>query len=126
MIMEIIFRILTEEDIESINVLKGAAASALYGERAAAGVIVITTKKGKSRKDDRWGITLSSEFRAGFVDKSTFPKYQNMYGAGYNEDLRQVTVNGKKVWVPPFASDASIGEQDSILIKWFINGMLLH
>ena len=35
------------DDIESINVLKGAAASALYGSRAANGVVIITTKKGK-------------------------------------------------------------------------------
>ena len=38
------------EDIESINVLKGAAATALYGSRAANGVVLITTKKGKKKK----------------------------------------------------------------------------
>ncbi|QQM28248.1 SusC/RagA family TonB-linked outer membrane protein [Elizabethkingia sp. M8] len=73
---------MNQEDIESINVLKGAAASSLYGERALNGVIVITTKKGKSQ-DNRWGITLSTEVNVGTVDKKTFPKYQSRYGAGY-------------------------------------------
>src|SRR5690606_30559159 len=41
---------LNPDDIESINVLKGAAASALYGSRAANGVIMITTKKGRKAK----------------------------------------------------------------------------
>ena len=60
-------------DIESINVLKGAAASALYGERASAGVIIITTKKGKSGNgDQRWGVTFNSETQIGNMDKSTF------------------------------------------------------
>ncbi|MDM1554471.1 MULTISPECIES: SusC/RagA family TonB-linked outer membrane protein [Chryseobacterium] len=70
-------------DIESVNVLKGAAASALYGERASSGVVVITTKKGKSRKDNEWGVTLSTEYQYGEIDRSTFAKYQNQYGAGY-------------------------------------------
>ena len=72
---------INQEDIESINVLKGAAASALYGERAGNGVILITTKKGKSKKGI--GLTLSSEVQTGTIDKSTFAKYQNKYGAGY-------------------------------------------
>ncbi|RLD47470.1 MAG: SusC/RagA family TonB-linked outer membrane protein [Bacteroidetes bacterium] len=73
------------DDIESINVLKGAAATALYGSRAANGVIIITTKKGnKVRKgEDAIGITLSSSVTMGIIDKSTFPEYQTGYGAGY-------------------------------------------
>jgi TonB-dependent SusC/RagA subfamily outer membrane receptor len=70
------------DDIESINVLKGAAATALYGSRAATGVIMITTKKGNQKKNGI-GITINSNFTLGTVDKSTFPKYQNKYGAGY-------------------------------------------
>ena len=69
------------EDIESINVLKGAAASALYGSRAANGVIMITTKKGKQRQGI--GITLSTGVTIGQMDKDTFIKYQEKYGAGY-------------------------------------------
>ncbi|HEX8041268.1 MAG TPA: SusC/RagA family TonB-linked outer membrane protein [Chryseosolibacter sp.] len=69
------------EDIENINVLKGAAASALYGSRAANGVVMITTKKGKARKG--LGISISSGVTVGTIDKDTFIKYQNKYGAGY-------------------------------------------
>ncbi|SFQ50745.1 SusC/RagA family TonB-linked outer membrane protein [Parafilimonas terrae] len=67
------------EDIASVNVLKGAAASALYGSRAANGVILITTKKGKSGL----GITLNLGASTGNMDKSTWIKYQRQYGSGY-------------------------------------------
>lgn len=73
---------INQEDIESINILKGAAATALYGSRAANGVVMVTTKKGK-KGDDKVGFTFSSSMTVGTVDKSTFPKYQNKYGAGY-------------------------------------------
>ena len=69
------------DDIESINVLKGAAASALYGSRAANGVIMITTKKGKKRSGV--GISLSTGVTVGQIDKDTFVEYQKNYGAGY-------------------------------------------
>lgn len=74
------------DDIESINVLKGAAATALYGSRAANGVIMITTKKGSastSTVKKGLGVTINSGVTLGFVDKSTFPEYQTSYGAGY-------------------------------------------
>lgn len=74
---------INQENIESVNILKGAAASALYGERGSDGVILIVTKNGKGKDDGSWGVTLSSGITAGFIDKSTFPKYQNKYGAGY-------------------------------------------
>ena len=74
---------INQEDIASINVLKGAAASALYGERGLNGVIVITTKNGRGKEDGSWGVTLSSSVNVGSIDKSTFPTYQNKYGAGY-------------------------------------------
>ena len=74
------------EDIESINVLKGSAASALYGSRAANGVIMITTKKGKKTlgtKRSGLGVTFNTSASIGFVDKKTFVDYQDQYGAGY-------------------------------------------
>ncbi|NSL90478.1 SusC/RagA family TonB-linked outer membrane protein [Chitinophaga sp. Mgbs1] len=66
---------LNPDDVESIQVLKGASASALYGSQAANGVILITTKKGKS------GIA-KIEFSSGFtLDKVAYkPKLQNSYG----------------------------------------------
>ncbi|MEI7500965.1 MAG: SusC/RagA family TonB-linked outer membrane protein [Bacteroidota bacterium] len=74
------------EDIESINVLKGSAATALYGSRAANGVIMITTKKGvKAVGEQRKGVgvTFNTSATMGFVDKSTFIDYQKDYGGGY-------------------------------------------
>ena len=69
------------DDIETLNILKGAAAAALYGWQAGNGVIMITTKKGKTKKG--MGITISSEVTVGTVDKSTFVDYQDKYGQGY-------------------------------------------
>ena len=66
------------EDIENISVLKGPAATALYGSRAANGAIVITTKAGRTTKG--LGISFSSNFsfeRAGF-----WPDFQDQYGPG--------------------------------------------
>jgi len=73
-------------NIESINVLKGSAATALYGSRASAGVIMITTKRGTILKEGERapiGVSLSSGFTFSKIDKSTFPVYQDQYGAGY-------------------------------------------
>jgi TonB-dependent SusC/RagA subfamily outer membrane receptor len=74
------------DDIESINVLKGAASTALYGSRAARGVILITTKKGKlasATQKKRFGVSYNFNATRGYIDKKTFPTYQNEYGAGY-------------------------------------------
>jgi len=74
---------INSDDIESINVLKGSAASALYGTRGANGVIMITTKKG-SKKTGKGkspiGVTVKQNFT--FEQVSVLPKYQNKYGGG--------------------------------------------
>jgi TonB-linked SusC/RagA family outer membrane protein len=104
------------DDIESINVLKGAASTALYGSRAANGVVIITTKKG--RKNQGIGVTASLGYSVGSIDKSTFPEYQNQYGGGYGlyyEDptgrflLRDINGDGKDDLVVPTGEDASWG-----------------
>ncbi|MCK0125420.1 SusC/RagA family TonB-linked outer membrane protein [Gelidibacter sp. F2691] len=104
------------DDIESINVLKGAAATALYGSRASNGVVMITTKKGTSKKGV--GITISSSLTMGTADSSTLPTYQNKYGAGYGPDyasedgyfeLYDVDGDGIKDLTTPFTEDASYG-----------------
>ena len=69
------------EDIESINVLKGGAATALYGYRASNGVIVITTKRGKRNRG--MGVTVTSSTMFNQFNPDTFAKYQKEYGAGY-------------------------------------------
>lgn len=102
-------------DIESINVLKGAAATALYGSRAANGVVIITTKKGA--KKEGIGVTVNSSLTTGAIDKSTFITYQDKYGAGYGpyygstgyfEDV-DVDGDGTDDLVVPTYDDASFG-----------------
>jgi TonB-linked SusC/RagA family outer membrane protein len=66
------------DDIESMTVLKGPNASALYGSRAANGVIYIVTKKGSKRKG--LGITLSTNVT--FDSPMILPEYQDTYGQG--------------------------------------------
>ncbi len=70
------------DEIESVNVLKGAAASALYGSRAANGVIMITTRHDRSAFK-KLSITATQSTQVGLIDKSTLPKYQTQYGQGY-------------------------------------------
>lgn len=69
---------INSEDVESVSVLKGASAAALYGNRAANGVIIVTTKKGKQRKGI--GIDVSSDVQ--IQDLLVVPDYQNQYGGG--------------------------------------------
>ncbi len=71
------------DDIESINVLKGANAAALYGSVAANGVLMITTKKGR---EGRMSVNVSSNVT--FDNPLTTPKIQNIYGAAVNESAR--------------------------------------
>ncbi|WP_277478897.1 SusC/RagA family TonB-linked outer membrane protein [Catalinimonas alkaloidigena] len=68
------------DDIETISVLKGGAAAALYGSRAANGVILITTKRGKGQK----GIGVEYNGNLTFDTPSMFPDYQYEYGQGFD------------------------------------------
>ena len=72
------------DNIESLTVLKGPAASILYGSRASAGAIVITTKSGKGMSD-KTSVTISSSYNVQNV--YGLPKYQNDYGQGTNNDF---------------------------------------
>ena len=94
------------DDIENVTVLKGAAASALYGSRGSNGVILITTKKGKKGL----GITINSTVSLSEIDKSTFPKYQTQYGAGYAQYFNEANIfNNPNAQVAPTGDDASNG-----------------
>jgi TonB-linked SusC/RagA family outer membrane protein len=102
------------DDIESITVLKGAAATALYGSQGGNGVIMITTKKGARGL----GITVNSGVSIGKYDKSTFVKYQQEYGGGYGayyEDpsgfflYRDIDGDGTDDLVMTTSEDASYG-----------------
>jgi TonB-linked SusC/RagA family outer membrane protein len=66
------------DDVESINVLKGPSAAALYGSRGANGVVLITTKSGKGTK----GIGVSFNSNTAFESPFRLPKWQNEYGQG--------------------------------------------
>ncbi len=82
---------LDPNDIESMNVLKGAAASSLYGSRAANGVVLITTKSGAPKKGAK---SLNVTYRAGYSTEkiADIPTFQNSYGAGAN--FRTQSSNG--------------------------------
>ncbi|WEK34552.1 MAG: SusC/RagA family TonB-linked outer membrane protein [Candidatus Pseudobacter hemicellulosilyticus] len=69
------------DDIESITVLKGAAATALYGSRAGNGALIITTKSGK-RKGGGIGVTVNSN--SSISDVLRWPDWQYEYGQGNN------------------------------------------
>lgn len=67
------------EDIESVTVLKGPSAAALYGQRAANGAIMITTKSGR-RKKKGWTVTLNSNYSVEQINR--WPDMQFEYGQG--------------------------------------------
>jgi TonB-dependent SusC/RagA subfamily outer membrane receptor len=118
---------LNPDDIESISILKGQAASALYGSRGSNGVIQIVTKKGtKHRKG--LGITINSSVT--FDHVAYFPKFQREYGGGvdllprgysdnsgyYKLPYAELDVNGDTIGhfksfdlVPIYAVDESSG-----------------
>ncbi len=78
---------LNPDDIESINVLKGANAAALYGSEAANGVLMITTKKGREGK---LAINYSSNIT--FDTPLTTPKIQNVYGAEVDDEAHTIGI----------------------------------
>lgn len=78
---------INQNDIESVTVLKGPAAAALYGARAANGALIITTKSG--HKNNRLGIEFKSTFSVDAVNN--WPDYQYRYGQGTG---RQFDTNG--------------------------------
>ena len=76
------------DDVESLSVLKGPSATALYGNRASGGVVVITTKKakpGEAKLDINHSTTLDLV--------GSLPKYQDEYGGGYSQDWETFAFN---------------------------------
>ncbi|MCU7550959.1 SusC/RagA family TonB-linked outer membrane protein [Chitinophagaceae bacterium LB-8] len=69
---------LNSEDFESVSILKGSAAAALYGSRALNGVVLITTKKGKQRK----GLGVSVTQAVNITNPYSGPTFQNEFGGG--------------------------------------------
>jgi TonB-linked SusC/RagA family outer membrane protein len=87
---------LNPDDIESVNILKGPAATALYGIQAASGAIIITTKKGTNRKGI--GVTFNSSVT---MDKvSNLPPLQHQYAQGSGGAYRGPSTKTSISWGP--------------------------
>lgn len=117
------------ENIETIDILKGAAASALYGSDANFGVIVITTKNGKGYNR---GIGVDVNLSANAEQVAVFPDLQTKYGPGYDratnvsafgsddEGWIKMTVNGQNVVRPIFRAYAQFGPKlDGRQVYWW-------
>jgi TonB-linked SusC/RagA family outer membrane protein len=95
------------DDIENISVLKGPAAAALYGSRAAAGVVVITTKKGSEGKAQ---VSFNSKFQSNWANR--LPEQQDKYKRGYYDSTGSLyegeatTTMGS--WGAPFADGETV------------------
>ncbi|PWS27974.1 hypothetical protein DHW03_10450 [Pedobacter yonginense] len=71
---------LNQDDIESVTILKGPAAAVLYGSRAVAGAVIVTTKKGSKGQTGK--VELSSNYN--YLEVNRLPSYQNEYSQGTN------------------------------------------
>src|SRR5699024_4232440 len=101
------------EDIESVTVLKGGPASALYGSRAANGAILYTTKsakEGQTTIEYNTGVTFESIYK--------YPNLQREYGGGSGDKLSQVTIDGKEYNIPQFQVDESWGPKYDPNLKY--------
>lgn len=108
---------LNPEDIQSINVLKGANAAALYGSRAANGAIVITTRDGAAVQGVRFSLNSSVTFERPWI----LPDFQDEYGLGYNGEYSYVDGRGGGIndgidmsWGPPL--------DGRLIPQWWSNG----
>ena len=92
------------EDIESLSVLKGAAAAALYGSRAADGVVLITTKQGK---EGRTIVNFNSKVSTSWADK--LPQVQTEFGPGSYSSNGVLSTDGVyNSWGPKIPADSTI------------------
>ncbi len=99
--------------IESVNVLKGPSASALYGIRGQNGVVMITTKSGKGAKDVQ--VEINSSFA--LQQATNFMDYQNKYGGGYTQEW-QTLPNGDK-YVQAHADESWGPKLDGTMVREF-------
>ena len=100
---------ISPDDIESMSILKGASATAIYGSRGANGVVLITSKKaamGVGQKS--FGVSVNSSVTVEQV--GIIPQYQKLYGGG-SGPLTEITVDGKKYLYPDLDTDESWGQR---------------
>lgn len=100
---------INSDDIESISVLKGAAAAALYGSRAGNGVILITTKSGTAKR----GIGVSVNESFSFDRAYLFPNIQSTFGSGSYAETTDVISDAS--WGPRLDTGKSFVQWDSPL-----------
>lgn len=105
------------DDIENISVLKGPSAAALYGTRAANGVILITTKKGK--ENTKATLTLNTGIE--FENVVRLPKRQKLYGGGFSSTFQQVNIGGTAYNISEYAVDESWGPKldGTPVLHWY-------
>ena len=97
------------DDIETLNVLKGSGATALYGPIGRNGVVVITSKRAKTGKSS---FVIDQALQVSNV--YILPEYQNEYGGGYSQSFS--TLNGQNI--PNYAADESWGPRlDGTLVR---------
>ncbi|MCL6218683.1 SusC/RagA family TonB-linked outer membrane protein [Zunongwangia pacifica] len=82
-------------DIETLSILKGASATALYGSDASSGVVVITTKKGTKSK----GLGVDVNFTGTVEEVAFLPKFQNVYGPGYDRETNLAVGANEEGWI---------------------------
>ncbi|MBP1675538.1 MAG: SusC/RagA family [Bacteroidetes bacterium] len=106
------------DDIADVNVLKGPSAAALYGSRAANGVILITTKKG-IQNDGKIAIEVNTGLE--FEKVTRLPERQKLYGGGYNSTFSTATINGQTYNIVEYASDESWGPKldGTPVLNWY-------
>nr|WP_315202135.1 SusC/RagA family TonB-linked outer membrane protein [uncultured Flavobacterium sp.] len=116
------------DDIESVSILKGGAAAAIYGENARNGVIIYTSKKGKKRK----GIGIDFSSSVSMDQVSQLPAMQHEYAAGingvtyrppatYGPDGLPLTAGVNTSWGPKISSVPGLKSSDN-LDNFFKNG----
>lgn len=128
-------QLINPNDIENISVLKGAAATALYGSRGQNGVIYITTKKGENAGK----LSVNYDFSFTTEEVSFLPEFQNKYGGGGSPNFTKLYVNehpdaflpgggsyddgdGKGPYdlIPDYATDESWGPRlDGTLVRHY-------
>jgi TonB-linked SusC/RagA family outer membrane protein len=111
-------------DIESINILKGQAASALYGMRASNGVIIITTKSGKGAKSGKPEITLNSNFSVDAV--SVMPELQKEFAQGSGGEYSKKTSLGSFSWGPKISELPNSPDYGGNVVNTYTNRDGLH
>lgn len=103
------------DDIESVTVLKGGPATALYGSRGGNGVIVYTTKSGKNGRT-------SVDVKSGVTFESTYisPILQNSYGGGSQSTFPTVSINGRTYNIAQYRVDESWGPKfdGTLYLPW--------